>query len=75
MVITSVLNVANVLGFDLIGHSILVPMGVMLAFGILGAVDDLMGVRVISTGLLGALQIFVADPFCAGYSHCAALCA
>ncbi len=53
LVITSVLNVANVLGFNLIGRSILVPMGVMLAFGILGAVDDLMGVRVIPTGLLG----------------------
>jgi phospho-N-acetylmuramoyl-pentapeptide-transferase len=53
LVITGVLNVANVLGFNLIGKSILVPMGVLVAFGILGAVDDLMGVRVIPTGLLG----------------------
>ncbi len=51
LVITGILNVANLLGFNLIGQSILVPMGVMLAFGILGAVDDLMGVKVITTGL------------------------
>jgi phospho-N-acetylmuramoyl-pentapeptide-transferase len=52
LVITGVLNIANVLGFNLIGRSVLVPMGVMVAFGILGAVDDLMGVKVITTGLL-----------------------
>jgi phospho-N-acetylmuramoyl-pentapeptide-transferase len=53
LVITSVLNVANVLGYNLIGRSILVPMGVMITFGTLGAVDDLMGVKVIPVGLLG----------------------
>ncbi len=53
LVITSVLNVANVLGFNLIGQSILVPMGVMITFGTLGAVDDLMGVKVLPIGLLG----------------------
>ena len=53
LVITGVLNIANVLGFTLIGRSILVPMGVMIAFGALGAVDDLLGVKVITTGLLG----------------------
>ncbi|MBN1995686.1 MAG: phospho-N-acetylmuramoyl-pentapeptide-transferase [Anaerolineae bacterium] len=56
LLITLVLNIANLfanlLGEEnLIGRSILVPMGVMLAFSILGAVDDLMGVRVITTGL------------------------
>jgi phospho-N-acetylmuramoyl-pentapeptide-transferase len=53
LVITSVLNVANVMGYTLIGRSILVPMGVMITFGALGAVDDLMGVKVIPVGLLG----------------------
>jgi phospho-N-acetylmuramoyl-pentapeptide-transferase len=53
LVITSVLNVANVLGFNLIGRSILVPMGVMITFGTLGAIDDLMGVKVLPVGLLG----------------------
>ena len=45
LVITGVLNIANLLGFNLIGRSILVPMGVMIAFGALGAVDDLVSVR------------------------------
>ncbi|MBI1880810.1 MAG: phospho-N-acetylmuramoyl-pentapeptide-transferase [Chloroflexi bacterium] len=57
LVITSVLNVANVLGFNLIGRSILVPMGVMITFGALGAVDDLMGVKVVPVGLLGRYKL------------------
>jgi phospho-N-acetylmuramoyl-pentapeptide-transferase len=57
LVITAVLNVANVLGFNLIGRSILVPMGVMIAYGTLGAVDDLMGVKVIPGGLLGRYKL------------------
>jgi phospho-N-acetylmuramoyl-pentapeptide-transferase len=51
-VITTVLNIANLLGQTLIGRSILVPMGVMVAFGVLGAVDDLTGVRRVRTGML-----------------------
>ncbi len=40
-------------GLDLIGRSILLPMGVMLTYGILGAIDDLAGVRgTRGTGLL-----------------------
>jgi len=57
LVITGVLNIANLLGFNLIGQSILVPIGVMITFGTLGAVDDLMGVRVIPTGLLGRYKL------------------
>lgn len=57
LVITGVLNIANLLGFNLIGRSILVPMGVMVAFGTLGAVDDLIGVKVITTGLLARHKI------------------
>jgi phospho-N-acetylmuramoyl-pentapeptide-transferase len=52
LVITGVLNVANLLGLNLIGRSILAPMGVMVAYGILGAVDDLTGVRRMPTGML-----------------------
>jgi len=57
LVITGVLNIANVLGFNLIGQSILVPMGAMLAFGVLGAIDDLMGVKVITTGMMARYKI------------------
>lgn len=52
LVITGVLNLANLLGFTLIGRSILVPMGVMAAYGVLGALDDLTGVRRVPTGML-----------------------
>jgi phospho-N-acetylmuramoyl-pentapeptide-transferase len=57
LIITGVLNIANLLGFNLIGQSILVPMGAMLAFGILGAIDDLMGVKVITTGMMARYKI------------------
>jgi phospho-N-acetylmuramoyl-pentapeptide-transferase len=53
LLITAVLNLPNLRGLDLIGRSILLPMGVMLAFGILGVIDDLAGVRgTKGTGLL-----------------------
>jgi phospho-N-acetylmuramoyl-pentapeptide-transferase len=52
LVITGVLNVANLLGLNLIGRSIMAPMGVMVAYGILGAIDDLAGVRRVPTGML-----------------------
>jgi phospho-N-acetylmuramoyl-pentapeptide-transferase len=52
LVITGVLNVANLLGLTLIGRSILVPIGVMIAYGILGTLDDMTGVRRIATGML-----------------------
>ncbi|MGQ9501588.1 MAG: phospho-N-acetylmuramoyl-pentapeptide-transferase [Anaerolineae bacterium] len=52
LVITGVLNLANLWGLTLIGRSILVPMGVMAAYGMLGALDDLTGVRRVPTGML-----------------------
>jgi phospho-N-acetylmuramoyl-pentapeptide-transferase len=57
LVITGILNIANLLGFNLIGRSILVPMAVMIAFGTLGAVDDLMGIKIIPSGLLGRYKL------------------
>ncbi len=57
LVITLVLNIVDLLGFNLIGQSVLVPMGVMAAFATLGAVDDLMGVKVIAVGLLGRYKL------------------
>lgn len=58
LVITAVLNIGNLTGSTLIGRSILVPMGVMVAYGALGAVDDLMGVRLLPTGMLGRYKFF-----------------
>ena len=45
LVITAALNIANLLGATVIGKSILVPMTAMAAFAVLGALDDIMGVR------------------------------
>jgi phospho-N-acetylmuramoyl-pentapeptide-transferase len=52
LVITGVLNIANLLGLNLIGRSILAPLGVLVAYGTLGALDDLTGVRRVRTGML-----------------------
>lgn len=38
--ITAALNIVNLLGLNLIGRSILVPLGVIVSFGLLGSVDD-----------------------------------
>ncbi|HEX7594471.1 MAG TPA: phospho-N-acetylmuramoyl-pentapeptide-transferase, partial [Anaerolineae bacterium] len=43
VVITAALNIANLLGNTLIGRSVLVPIGTLLLFGTLGALDDLAG--------------------------------
>ena len=56
LLITIVLNVANLLNPDpIIGRSILVPMGVMAGFALLGGIDDYVGVRGMRSGegLLG----------------------
>lgn len=52
LVITLVLNIGNLLGLNLLGRSILMPMGVLVAFSALGAVDDLMGVKIMPSGML-----------------------
>lgn len=43
--LTILLNAASLLGYDLLGRSVLVPLLVMVAFGILGAIDDWEGIR------------------------------
>ncbi|MCI0478866.1 MAG: phospho-N-acetylmuramoyl-pentapeptide-transferase, partial [Anaerolineales bacterium] len=45
LIITAGLNLAALMGNTLIGRSILVPMTTLLAFGILGGLDDLAGIR------------------------------
>lgn len=52
LVVTGVLNIANVWGLNLIGRSILVPISVLVAYGTLGALDDLAGVRRVPSGML-----------------------
>jgi len=51
LLITIALNVANLINPDpIIGRSILVPMGVMAGYAVLGGVDDYMGVRGMRSG-------------------------
>jgi len=45
VLITVALNIYNLLGQTVIGRSILVPLGVMLAYALVGALDDIAGVR------------------------------
>ncbi|HQE92881.1 MAG TPA: phospho-N-acetylmuramoyl-pentapeptide-transferase [Anaerolineae bacterium] len=45
MLITLALNVYNLLGNTVLGRSILVPLGVMIAYAVLGACDDWAGVK------------------------------
>ncbi len=71
LLITAALNLPNLRGLNLIGRSILLPMGVMLSFAVLGAIDDLAGVRGHKgTGLLARYkflwQILIAVVAAAG---------
>jgi phospho-N-acetylmuramoyl-pentapeptide-transferase len=43
--LTLLLNAGSLLGFDVLGRSVLVPLFVMLSFGLLGAIDDWEGIR------------------------------
>ncbi len=45
LLITLALNIYNFLGQTVIGRSILVPLGVMVAYAVIGGVDDVLGVR------------------------------
>ncbi len=45
LLITTLLDAVTLLGYTIIGRSILVPMIVMVLFGLLGAIDDWEGIR------------------------------
>ena len=50
LLITLGLNIYNLIQRNLVGRSILVPLGVMVVYAIIGAVDDLAGVRGVRQG-------------------------
>jgi phospho-N-acetylmuramoyl-pentapeptide-transferase len=50
VLITVALNVYNLLGPTIIGRSILIPLGAMLSYALIGAFDDIAGVRGIRNG-------------------------
>lgn len=45
LLVTILMNAASLIGFTVLGRSVLLPLGVMLAFAGLGVVDDWEGVR------------------------------
>lgn len=45
ILLTGLLNAANFIGLEAIGSSVLVPLIVLVAFGVLGAIDDWEGIR------------------------------
>lgn len=45
VVITGALNIANLMGFNFIGQSVLIPLSTLVSFGLLGLIDDLEGIR------------------------------
>jgi phospho-N-acetylmuramoyl-pentapeptide-transferase len=45
MLVTVLMNAATLIGFNVTGRSILLPLGVMLIFSILGMIDDWEGIR------------------------------
>jgi len=44
-ILTVLLNAVSLLGLNVLGRSIMLPLGVMIAFGALGAIDDWEGIR------------------------------
>ena len=45
VLITSLLNAGSLIGFSVLGRSVLLPMGVMVGYALLGAWDDWEGIR------------------------------
>ncbi|HMB25390.1 MAG: phospho-N-acetylmuramoyl-pentapeptide-transferase, partial [Chloroflexota bacterium] len=45
LMLTAMLNMASLIGFTLIGRSVLVPLIVMVSYAVLGAIDDWEGIR------------------------------
>jgi phospho-N-acetylmuramoyl-pentapeptide-transferase len=45
VLITVLLNASSLIGFNLLGRSVILPMGVMILYAALGAIDDWAGLR------------------------------
>jgi len=45
LLITALLNASSLIGFTVLGRSVLLPMGTLLIYGLLGAIDDWRGLR------------------------------
>lgn len=45
LMITALMNTSSIFGFALLGRSVILPMGTMIVYALLGAVDDWAGLR------------------------------
>jgi phospho-N-acetylmuramoyl-pentapeptide-transferase len=45
LLVTTLLNASSLFGFTVLGRSVLLPLGVMVGYAVLGAVDDWEGIR------------------------------
>ncbi len=62
LLITGLLNATSLLGFTVLGRSVLLPMSVMVTYALLGAIDDWEGIRGPRKGLgMRARTKFVAQ--------------
>jgi phospho-N-acetylmuramoyl-pentapeptide-transferase len=68
ILITVVLNIYNLLGRTVIGRSILVPLAVMIAYAVVGGIDDLAGVHGVrrGAGLTAARKLIWEIPLTLG---------
>jgi len=51
LMLTVMLNATSLLGLKVLGRSVIIPLGTMLIFGMLGAIDDWEGIRGARRGL------------------------
>ena len=51
ILVTVLMNAASLIGFTVLGRSVLLPLGVMIIFSILGVIDDWEGIRGARRGL------------------------
>jgi len=49
--LTILLNAASLLGFNVLGRSVLLPLGTLFVYGVLGMIDDWEGIRGVRKGI------------------------
>lgn len=62
LLVTGLMNASSLIGFTVLGRSVLVPMGVMMGYSLLGAVDDwekLRGIRQTGEGMRARTKFLV----------------
>jgi phospho-N-acetylmuramoyl-pentapeptide-transferase len=71
LLVTILLNAVPLIGLSGVGRSVLVPMGAMIAFGLLGSIDDFrkLSQRIIGEGLRARQKILIQIAIAAGLAY------